>query len=544
MAGFVDTSRFVEKVAGKQLSSNDFTNADKAKLDSLSNTTYTLPAATTTTRGGIRPGVGLEMRTLLSGGNTDILDCTPFIGATETTAGVAGLVPAPLPSQREDFLCGEGYWTPLPTASTTTKGGVIIGAGLSMSGDTLSVTLESGGTYDNFTGATSIVGGASGLVPAPLAGADSKFLCGNGKWEDIGKHVSIVNTGGSTGVVIGKDPTAVQGALWMDYTSDGTAVLKLRNGDYEYNFIPDSSNYGGSNLPALDTSNKGQIYYLGTTPATTNGGLWYEMDGDTPKLGLRYGQNLIFDFFYLPNSTTYKGGADGLYSYLPLQANVADALGNTWASNRPEFYFTKLANGVSALKSTSPDIKSYSANKQGLMHTFSTPLSTFTIDFWLSWDSSDGLRYYSYAAGTTTGNHVSTLRICGTATDGKVFGLDPSNTDDHVQNAKGLRTSPKQLVFYCVSPNIILINDTTTFTPRRIHIALTHTGEEGVKVYMNGQYIGTTGAIRNITYVAIQSSVEQEGASGIKPAYLDHFRIWNKIVWYGNFDPPSMDSYV
>lgn len=35
----------------------------------------------------------------------------------------------------------------------------------------------------NFTGATASVGGASGLVPAPAAGDENKFLQGNGSWS-------------------------------------------------------------------------------------------------------------------------------------------------------------------------------------------------------------------------------------------------------------------------------------------------------------------------------------------------------------------------
>lgn len=44
---------------------------------------------------------------------------------------------------------------------------------------------------DVFTGATSNTGGASGIVPAPAAGDDDKFLCGNGEW------VTIQSGGGS-----------------------------------------------------------------------------------------------------------------------------------------------------------------------------------------------------------------------------------------------------------------------------------------------------------------------------------------------------------
>ena len=38
-------------------------------------------------------------------------------------------------------------------------------------------------TYENFTGASASVVGASGLVPAPNAGDQAKFLCGDGTWK-------------------------------------------------------------------------------------------------------------------------------------------------------------------------------------------------------------------------------------------------------------------------------------------------------------------------------------------------------------------------
>ena len=38
-------------------------------------------------------------------------------------------------------------------------------------------------TYENFTGASASAVGASGLVPAPAAGDQAKFLCGDGTWK-------------------------------------------------------------------------------------------------------------------------------------------------------------------------------------------------------------------------------------------------------------------------------------------------------------------------------------------------------------------------
>lgn len=67
----------VDKVEGKQLSTNDYTTEEKNKLAGLNN--YTLPAATTTTIGGIKAGAGLEVTAdgtlnATGGGTADAVD--------------------------------------------------------------------------------------------------------------------------------------------------------------------------------------------------------------------------------------------------------------------------------------------------------------------------------------------------------------------------------------------------------------------------------------------------------------------------------------
>lgn len=66
----------VDKVEGKGLSSNDFTVADKIKLDGLEN--YTLPAATVNALGGVKVGSGLTITngvlSTTGGGTADAVD--------------------------------------------------------------------------------------------------------------------------------------------------------------------------------------------------------------------------------------------------------------------------------------------------------------------------------------------------------------------------------------------------------------------------------------------------------------------------------------
>lgn len=69
-------------------------------------------------------------------------------GATSSSDGEHGLVPAPLIADRDKYLKGDGTWQNIP----------------------------------NMTGATSAANGASGLVPQPLIANIAQFLRGDGAW--------------------------------------------------------------------------------------------------------------------------------------------------------------------------------------------------------------------------------------------------------------------------------------------------------------------------------------------------------------------------
>ena len=71
------------------------------------------------------------------------------------------------------------------------------------------VTLSSGGNFDvsikDFTGAGISTAGTSGLVPAPSAGDEGKFLRGDGQWVES-EPILILGTTSST----------VEGAIWLE----------------------------------------------------------------------------------------------------------------------------------------------------------------------------------------------------------------------------------------------------------------------------------------------------------------------------------------
>lgn len=68
----------------------------------------------------------------------------------------------------------------LPTASASTLGGVKVGSNLTISNGVLSGTPDT--TYSAMTGASATEAGSSGLVPAPSAGAATRYLRSDGTW--------------------------------------------------------------------------------------------------------------------------------------------------------------------------------------------------------------------------------------------------------------------------------------------------------------------------------------------------------------------------
>lgn len=87
-------SAFVSKEAGKGLSTNDYTNAEKEKLAGIETgaNNYTLPKASSSTLGGIKVGAGLEIKddgTLNStfGGTADSVDWAGVLNTPTTLAG-------------------------------------------------------------------------------------------------------------------------------------------------------------------------------------------------------------------------------------------------------------------------------------------------------------------------------------------------------------------------------------------------------------------------------------------------------------------------
>lgn len=97
--------KFVAKETGKGLSTNDFTKAYKDKLDGIDAgaNKYTLPTASSSTKGGVKIGSGLSM-------SGEVLSAPVMTGASASAAGAAGLVPAPAKGDTSKLLMSNGAW--------------------------------------------------------------------------------------------------------------------------------------------------------------------------------------------------------------------------------------------------------------------------------------------------------------------------------------------------------------------------------------------------------------------------------------------------
>lgn len=135
-----DLYKKVDKVSGKELSTNDFTNEYKNKLDGIEDNankyihpSYTAYApgfykVTVDDKGHVSSAVKVEKSDItalgIPGQDTTYVD---MVGATSSTTGKNGLVPAPSKGDATRYLRSDGTWvvppdTTYPLATTSDKG--------------------------------------------------------------------------------------------------------------------------------------------------------------------------------------------------------------------------------------------------------------------------------------------------------------------------------------------------------------------------------------------------------------------------------------
>ena len=499
MSGYVDTSNLVQKVTGKQLSTNDFTTAEKNKLDELKK--YTLQRASKTSLGGFMVGAGLNMTG--DSLNADIYDV--FEGATATESGDVGLVPAPKTGEQQKFLCSNGQW----------------------------VSIQSGENINIF---------ASGYTPDALAVDVLSYSS-----EDMTLEAS-------------SPPTNTQGALYMGIVQD-ECCLKLFSGDYEYTFNPDVFEIATVKPPLPADKVQGQIYYLNTAPSAANGTLWYTTEGDggldfTKLCAHRKDANYTFDFFFNhdimdPNPITY-------YSYLPFKRSIGDMAGKRWNNNIGTPVIEETDFEVPALRNMDKSLSNTVSTTSGLTLNLPSALSTFTIDFWLSWNEDKNSGDNAAAVGANSAINYNILNLTtNTNKENKTshFYIQVNDTNiiayspyyyNKVHNALDADNRPYTYTtaeqFIMPHTSIAEENILAPKTANRLHIAITKSSANIFKLFVNGaQTLQTAQA----ALTAIELFPYCVGAdTSYRGLYIDHFRIRNEVVWTEDFPTPTEDDYI
>lgn len=104
----------VDKEVGKGLSTNDYTNEEKAKLQGLNN--YTLPKASADTLGGIKVGAGLSITgegilSATGGGTADAINWENVVGRPTNVSAFTNDAGYQTASDVESTVTGKGYQT-------------------------------------------------------------------------------------------------------------------------------------------------------------------------------------------------------------------------------------------------------------------------------------------------------------------------------------------------------------------------------------------------------------------------------------------------
>lgn len=343
----------------------------------------------------------------------------------------------------------------------------------------------SGGNYADFTGATSIAGGTNGLVPAPAAGDQIRFLRGDGVWG------TPANTG--SGIALDSVASDIEGGLWRAFINDAP-VLKLRHGDYEYNF-----NYDSTTLLPSESSPPATVepdtYILGTASVSSEGGLWYEIDGTYAKLKYRSGS---FIYGLNPDSTTYKGGNSNLVSYLPFDYSLTEDLcGNEWTASGA----ATIENGKLALNGGVDYVQTTAISLGG---------QDFTADCWMTPTNLNDWRAFLYISGFSNGE----MGACG-----------------------GTALAPRLSQNLGNYPNTFSVNT-------RTHLAIVYKHDSSTLAW----FVDGTKKheAENVSFSRTPLTIKIGNGFGLNYfGYFDHFRVFDgQALWTSNFTPPTASDYL
>ena len=145
------------------------------------------------------------------------------------------------------------------------------GTNIQINGNTISATDT---TYSNFTGATALAGGAAGLVPAPAAGDEDKYLKGDGTWGTVSNGATVtefyLNSYPGNATHVYKDSVMQTLATASDINNaldDGP--VRLVDGSHEYDVVWYDKYGGMASNGYWGIDNGTEVYYMSFVDSTT-----------------------------------------------------------------------------------------------------------------------------------------------------------------------------------------------------------------------------------------------------------------------------------
>lgn len=433
---------------------------DNRIAESLDNLEYELPVAGASTLGGVKVGSGLSMN--------------------------------------GESICAETYT--LPTASNTVKGGVKVGAGLTISNESLSVDTDAVSAAVTLPTASATTKGGVKIGTGCVMRSDS--LCA------MSGNVLVLPAIENAEPLLVPQVASIQGGLWGDYI-DEIPHLRMRYGDYFYNFAYDSATQAGSAAAATLDVNQGQQYVLGTASVSAQGGLWYTVGSDScPDLCVHLG-NVNFGITH--DTQTFVGDYSGLVNWVPCDTTpYADlcAASSPWVSvnGEPSVVSDSTAFKGKCLKcETNQSIK--------IAGIFNDQKNAF--ECWVKCD-------------TTTATRPLTYKWTSAQT---VHFIEINKNTNGTQTIKKKKSGTTAVDWSCTVPG------------GWTHLAFTNNRDELLhRFYVNGQqkYSSTLGASPSAMNVTVGNNYTLSG--GV--CYIDEIRIWSDTHWTTTFTPPVASDYV
>jgi len=201
-----------------------------------------------------------------------------YQGATAGIAGVQGAVPSAAAGQQASYLTGGGTWQAIRQVTSGGTAGQFLqtdGTNYSWQSVTIDASAVTTGTLSalrlpSYVGATAVIAGTKGAVPAANAGDENKFLTGGGTWVTVPQLPSQTAQGGK---FLTTDGTTASWAINYSVPTPGGAGLTLKAtgstaGQFAWQTAYEVPTPSGSGL-ILQSSGAAAGNYTWATPSFT-----------------------------------------------------------------------------------------------------------------------------------------------------------------------------------------------------------------------------------------------------------------------------------